>query len=325
MRLYKLPVIHEAVLLLSFLASNSVTFFILGIANRWFLNRRLTTLYCTYPVNAKYLKGITRPLYAPLFKWRPGIVSGFLVPGGGGITVVCTASETEMESANNHPKLERLEQRLKLWARLMGADQLTHGGRMPSILENAGIASCDQEAESVASLCVLAVAQISDKIADRVNADPNETARCPVAVIGSLGFVGQRAVEKLRARMHPVLAIDKLEFESNLTDQILDQYRGLPLVVLNLSRKGVLAEYSDKFWPGTVIVDDVYPEATQATRDSLRLCGAKYLHVSGVRAMAFPRLIGAYEGVMPFCAVALKRCTAVDLERIKGDVVLREG
>lgn len=323
MKLYKWPVVHEVLLVLSFVCTNSILFALIGLVNRFLLGKRLTTVYCTYPVNRRYLVGITRPIYATLFKWHPGIVGFFLLKNGGGITVVTMASEKEMESSANRDKMVALERQLQRWTRLMGGTQHTHGGRMPSILSRQGISTSSVESETVASLCSLAVEQVCH--AHQLNHDVDGLSRpCPVAIIGANGFVGQRAVARLREQGHSVIEIDRIEYESNITDEILTPFRDRPLVVLNLSRKGVLAEYASKFWPSVYVVDDVYPEATQETREALNHCGAQYYHISGIRATAFPKLIGAYEGVVPFCAVAASHCSEDVLDSIKSEIVLSQ-
>jgi hypothetical protein len=324
MKPYKWPLVHELLFVLSYLGTNSATFFVLGLINRFVLRGRLTTVYCTYPVNRRYLVGITRPLYAPLLKWHPCIVGLFLLKDGGGITVVTTATEREMEDRNNRAKLAAVERKLERWTRLMGGTQHTHGGRMPSILTRAGISSSTVESHTVASLCTLAVEKLcADHGLSDDMAAPSAPTPCPVAIIGSQGYVGRNAASNLRARGHTVLEIDRVEQESNLTDQILNPYRGSPFVVLNLSRKGVLAEYADKFWPGVYVLDDVYPECSAETLETLRLCGAKYYHISGIKASSFPKLIGAYEGVIPFCAVAARHFDDNALSRVKSEIVVR--
>lgn len=320
MKIYKLPVIHEILVITSFVLTNSATFAILGLINKFFLGGRLTTLYCTYPVNVQYLKEITRPVYAPLFKWRPGIVGMFFLKGGGGITVVVCASEEEMEAPENRGRMQQLEEKLKRWTTLLGASQHTHGGRMPSILNRIGITSDSSESTIVATLCMLAV----DKICRDYSLNSGTNAGispCPIAVIGANGFIGQHATAMLGKRGHPVISIDGTGTK-NLTDETFNSYHGKPLIILNLSRNGVLAEYVNLVWRGVYVLDDVYPEANVETRAFLKSNGAVYFHIAGIRARSFPNMIGAYKGVMPFCAVSFWQGKDWTLAQIGDELVL---
>lgn len=72
--------------------------------------------------------------------------------------------------------------------------------------------------------------------------------------------------------------------------------------VLNLTKKGALSEYIPYFWPGVVVLNEVYPEPVKAEVAAIRAKGACCYHIAGVKGRAWPAFPRGYQGGIPCCA-----------------------
>lgn len=85
---------------------------------------------------------------------------------------------------------------------------------------------------------------------------------------------------------------------------MLDQLRGCPVLLINISRRDVLERYIDSLWDGVVVLNEVYPECSQEGIEQIKVIGARYFHIQGVKAWSVPRFPGAYKGAVPCCAAS---------------------
>jgi hypothetical protein len=123
-------------------------------------------------------------------------------------------------------------------------------------------------------------------------------ADVPVLLLGGRGYIAT-AVRELAACRN-VSSIDVGERQQFRA--LVRQRRGHPLVVINLSKSGVLADYVEYFWPQLILLNEVYPEPSRHELRALASLGVAAYHIAGVKACCWPQFPRAYRGGIPCCA-----------------------
>jgi hypothetical protein len=125
-------------------------------------------------------------------------------------------------------------------------------------------------------------------------------------------FFGHLAIEKLLKAVFVIKKGEQATFNKkfhyvDLADQekflhFKQRYQDLPVIVLNLTKKGALAEYIPHFWTGVVFINEVYPEPSRAEVEVMRSKGVICYHIAGIKAKAWPAFPRGYQGGIPCCA-----------------------
>ena len=175
---------------------------------------------------------------------------------------------------------------------LLGADQKTFAGILPSLLVSRGIIQAEESVERKTT--VAAVQQAIERV-ERLEQMARDT---PVIVIGGSGFIGSGLLEANKGNNFYPLDLGGKETFSDL----VMKFSGRPVIVLNLTKKGALAEYVKYFWPGVVVVNEVYPEPSKSEVAVIKDKGACCYHIAGVKGRAWPAFPRGYQGGIPCCA-----------------------
>jgi hypothetical protein len=116
--------------------------------------------------------------------------------------------------------------------------------------------------------------------------------------LGGSGFIGTGLSENNgNKKFHYVDLADQEKFL-----HFKQLYQDLPVIVLNLTKKGALAEYIPHFWIGVVFINEVYPEPSRAEVEVMRSKGVICYHIAGIKAKAWPAFPRGYQGGIPCCA-----------------------
>lgn len=285
----------------SFVVSTDLVLAMLGLANLLFGRHLFKTATLFYFADARYLEASTFSWYARLRRWRPCLVGGFRVGGVGGVMCVVGASEQDILDAANLPQLMGLHAKMTRMARLLRVPSISYAGILPSALARAGVERAPIEVERTVHWIVQGVCQLLTQ-----GVVPSGTA---VIVLGASGFVGVRLCNALRWQIaNTVVEVDPIHPDANCRDpgEVLTCMSVMqrPGLVLNVARNGVLEQYADLICPGSVVVNEVYPEAPVQTVTLLKQRGVRYLHLQGVKGRSWPAFPGAYAGGVPFCAAS---------------------
>ncbi len=250
----------------------------------------IESVFLVYPANDKYALAYVYPKRLPKVRWNPW-PGGLLWQNGRlGIMFVISANNGSFVDQSNLDNLRHVVERMERLRQLLRAKYKTFAGILPGVLQSQGLLKTAPEAEITA----LAVVQAIDKIR-RLEALSSDV---PVVVLGGSGFIGRRVVGLLKDQQ--VYSLDtavgqgRQDWPKHLVGQ--------PLIVVNITVKSAISDYIDLMWPGTVVVNEVYPEPSFEVADRLKQQGCSLWHVVGVKALALPAFPRAYQGAIPCCA-----------------------
>ena len=209
------------------------------------------------------------------------------------MTFAVSATEKDFIDPNNHVHLVSLEERMEAIRRLVGARQKTFAGILPSLFNTRGVMDGAKSMERRTTIAAVQLALV------QVRQEHGLPENTPILVLGGRGFVGSGLMEVVAGQEH-YYALDIGEQKRFFT--LRECYGNKPLIVLNLTKKGALLEYTPHFWPGVVLVNEVYPEPGKVEVEELKARGVVCYHIVGVRAKAFPAFPRGYQGGIPCCA-----------------------
>lgn len=250
----------------------------------------IKSIFFVYPASEKYSLAYLYPKRIPQLKWSPW-PCGFIVQNRRITLMFCiTATNKDFKNPDNFENLKKLEERAEKIRNLFCSERKTYAGILPGVLYNLGIIKTTFEAD----LTALAIMQAIGKL--RMLEDL--ALDTPIIVLGGKGFVGQRACGLLRSK--DVYSIDIADGQDKKDWPM--HLKGEKVIVLNIARNKALYEYLDVMWPGTHILNEVYPAPYGELLEEIKKHGLKCYHIVGVEAFALPSFPEEYEGGAPCCA-----------------------
>jgi hypothetical protein len=118
----------------------------------------------------------------------------------------------------------------------------------------------------------------------------------PIIILGGRGFIGRRVMKLLEGSM--VYCVDTVDGKNGWPSHLRDSR----VIVVNITLNSAIKDYLWVFWPGTVVINEVYPEPTPDILRSLKIRDCSCYHIVGVQASAIPSFPSAYTGAIPCCA-----------------------
>ena len=257
------------------------------------INKRLgliQSVFLVYPASEEYALAYVYPYRLPWVRWKPW-PCGLLWQNGKLSVMFCiSASNGQFSDPKNLEKVRCVCDRMDLLRHLLAARGKTFAGILPGVLYCKRIIKEAPEADLTAT----AVCQAIDLVRNQEDMNP----QVPIVVLGGRGFIGRRVVKLLDGL--PVYCIDVADGSSK--QEWLCQLEGQRVIVVNITLNNALADYVDDVWPGTVVINEVYPEPSRDVLDRLKRTGCACYHVVGVKAVALPSFPAAYRGAIPCCA-----------------------
>jgi hypothetical protein len=255
------------------------------------LNKRfnlIESVFLMYPANDEYALAYAYPSRLRKNRWNPWLCGVLVQNGRLGVQFAISANNGQFTDLANTDNLLYLAHRMDQIRILLGANRRTFAGILPGVLYYKRIIREAAEADLTAEAVVQAIGQV--KARESLGSDT------PIIVLGGKGFIGRRVVKLLgRENTH---SIDSAVGQGS--DDWPKHLRGPRAIVLNITLNNALEDYVDVIWPGTVVINEVYPEPSPKTLERLRHCAC--YHVVGVSASSFPSFPAAYEGAIPCCA-----------------------
>lgn len=301
-------------LLLTLMMSADLSLRVIGLINRWVFGGRFKTATLFYLADTRYLDSVTFPWYARSRKWAPVLGGVFSYAGTGGFICVMGCNETDFCDPANADKVLRVYTRMEHIAALLQAETASYSGILPSVLARLGVQREPIEAIRTVEWVLKAIKQVRHTTRLPHNA--------PLAILGSDGHIGKRLV----ARLIPAPGMPVLELDTHKTDPetIAQTLKGNPpLIFINAARGNALDQYLEQIPPGSVVLNEVYPECGPATLAALTAKRIRYFHICGVQASSLPGFPRAYAGAVPCCAASA--VTTSSREAVTpATVVLRE-
>lgn len=260
----------------------------IGVANRrlGFLH----TVFLMYPANGEYTASFVAPAVAEEMRWNPRFLGVFWQNGRLGIVMGITAHEHDFESSENVARLEEVVRRVKGVSDAVGARQCSFAGILPGILAARRLVRTPIEVEVTVQAIMHA-----ERFIQKQYARPR-----PLILLGGRGFIGRHLSKALSDR--EIHVVDTRADGPRSPSEWPSHLRGRPVLLINISRAGVLTQYADRLWPEIDVLNEVYPEPSQSELVTLRTAGCTIYHIAGVKAHGMPPFPLAYAGGIPCCA-----------------------
>lgn len=270
------------------LFNHDFIFGLVGKVNRVF--SIIESVFLVYPATEKYARSYGYPHRLSRIKWSPAI-AGFLWQDGR-MTVMfgISATEGELKYPVNSSYLIKMCERLEHIRLLLGARRKSFAGIIPGILYFRRIVREAQEADLTASAVVAAIEQV--KKHEGLDSDTK------VVVLGGRGFIGRRVMALLDGNSS--VSIDTADGQGKADfGGALNGHRN---IIVNITSNKAIYDYLDLIQPGSVLINEVYPELDKTTLDKLSGKSCVCYHISGIKGKAFPSFPSAYNGSIPCCA-----------------------
>ncbi len=280
-------------LVINFL-SNKLFFFCLGFINKKIFKEKITTLFMIYPATQKYSRAYVYDWQAQRMKCQPKLVGIFSQKRKWGLIFGVSLTEEEILAEKGSYHLKKIEKKFENLRKIIGAEKKTYAGIIPGIMRKRSINESSSDAESTAT----AVVEATKKIIHEEAISP----KTPIVVLGSKGFIGKTVKEKLQSKNYSVYSIDYDPKKKQRTGEWPRKLKNTPLIVLNVTKKGALQEYIPEIWPGTIVINEVYPEPSKKEISQIKKRGGNFYHIVGTEGKAFPSFPRAYKGGIPCCA-----------------------
>jgi len=258
----------------------------------WF-NKRIglvESVFLVYPATEDYALHYFYPFRIKKHPWKPGPF-GFAWQNGKLIAMFAIAATNGMYTdPANTANLKLICDRMEELRVLLGARRKTFAGILPGVLYFKRIIREAPEADLTAQAVSQAI--------DRVKAMESLGRDTPVIVLGGKGFIGRRVVKMLNGAV--TSSIDSADGQTKKDWPVYPE--GEKVIVVNITLNNAIKDYIDMIQPGTVVINEVYPEPNHEILAKLLAKGCCCYHVVGVEAKAVPSFPSAYRGAVPCCA-----------------------
>jgi len=226
----------------------------------------------------------------PKVEWNPW-PCGLLIQNRKLVLMFCiSATNGQFTDPENAENLRWVAERMEELRQLLGAKRKTFAGILPGVLFYKRVIREASEADLTAEAVSQAIGLV--KVKESLGAGT------PIIVLGGKGFIGRRVVKLLDRQF--VYSIDSSDGQNS--EDWPSYLRGQRVIVVNITLNNALEDYLNVIWPGTVVINEVYPEPTPEILEQLRSKNRDCYHVVGLEARAFPSFPAAYKGAIPCCA-----------------------
>lgn len=264
-------------------------FWLIGMINKKI--RIIESIFLVYPANDDYDEAYAYSWRSRWHYWKPGLIGIFWQSGKIGVKFAISAHNGDFKNPQNQEKLKEVAARMEKLRKLFGADRKTFAGILPGVLLAKRILRENYETE----ITVRAILQAMEQVIE-VQRLPKTV---PIIVLGARGFFGRRVVKALHGKI--VYSVD-ISGNGDSAFSWPAHLRGERVILLNIAAYSALDEYITHFWPGIVVVNEVYPEPSEETENRLKEAGCPCYHIVGVKGGAFPSFPHGYYGGIPCCA-----------------------
>ena len=188
---------------------------------------------------------------------------------------------------------------------LLGVDQLSLAGILPNVLrakysKTISDVNCDRTPEVVRR----AVHEV--RRAHFTNRSHN------VVLLGGAGRIGRSVQECLKADGINAIVIDS----AVPTAPAFKDLGAVSMILVDVSRHGVIQRHIQELPEGTVVLNEVFPEPSRDVVKQLKSRNIAAYHIAGVKAEVFPSLPHGYRNAVPCCAIHSDEIGELVLTRI---------
>ncbi len=273
------------------------------------INKRLgliESVFLVYPASERYALHYTYKSRMTRI-WTTPFPCGLIVQNNKLIIMFAVSmTEKHLRTATDKDKLKvelnEVVEKMENIRLALSANMKTFSGILPGMFIAFDIHTETSEAHLTASVVVKAIEHV--KKVERLDVDT------PIIFLGSGGWVGRHLVPMLAG--NDVYKIDLKDGQGE--NSWPDHLYGRSVIVLNVTMDGAIDNYIKKFWPRTVVINEVYPEPSQEVLKKIHESESCCYHVVGVRAFSIPSFPKPYNGLATPC------CSAFDSKDIEAVV-----
>lgn len=292
------------VLLLALASRSRIPLALFGLINSR-LHVVRSVFFC-YAGSARYANHYRYSWTSKLLRWHPTPIGVFRQGGEWGLVCASPVTEREFTDPANRAHLQALVSRMSRFRRLLAADHVSFAGILPTHLKRQQLEPIDGSLfDRTAEVVAAAVRKVQELHFLDVDHD--------VVLLGGAGRVGQK--------LHAILA------EAGINAKIMDpaakaascklaDLHARPVLIVDLSRRGVIEACLEDLPPKSVVLNEVFPEPPDATRKGLKARGSTLYHLAGVAASVYPSLPLGYGSAVPCCAMHSEEGIVPVLQRL---------
>lgn len=277
-----------SILLLNLLLNREIVFRVIGWINERY--HCIGSIFVAYPASEDYANAYVYHRHRSLMQWQPWPVGVLWQNSKWGLVFVISSTEGDFLNPANRDNLETLVRHTERIQHLIGAPQKTFAGILPGVLFSKRLIRDAVETDVTVEAIVKAEQRVRE-----IEGHSNDT---PIIILGGLGFVGRRLIAKLKGRDIYCVDVANGGDRNNWPQHLI----GKNAILVNVTRKTALSQYTDLFWPELVLLNEVYPEPSKYELTKLTTIGCSAYHLVGIKGKSFPPFPRAYAGGIPCCA-----------------------
>jgi hypothetical protein len=256
------------------------------------VNRRLPvlqTVFFCYAGSPAYARRYCYRWSEDWLRETPTPIGVYRQGGRWGLVVASPISEAQIVDSSRREQLERLIGHVEWIASAIGAENVRLAGILPGHLRRQGRGAATRTRDTIARVVHCSLTRVRDRHAKGA----------PIVLLGGDGYLGRAVQRELRRAGEAFHVIDSARGVRALPHAL----RSRSILLLDLSRSGVLRVYAEQVAPGSVVLNEVFPEPDHELVRAFRRRQISVFHIAGVRARVIPALPGGYTGAVPCCAV----------------------
>jgi hypothetical protein len=278
-----------AIVLLSAISRTWLPFLLVGALNRIF--PMFASVFFCYAGDARYASHYSYPSSRNFLLWFPSTIGVFRQGGRWGLICATPVTEAEFTDPSNVQHLETLLRRLSRIKMLLGVDQLSFAGILPTVLRRNWPHSLLVDHDHTSEVVRRAVQAV---IKGHFGNTPHN-----VVLLGGAGRIGQAVQQSLKSDgIEPIVIDSALPATRSFKDLC-----AAATILVDVSRHGVIQRYIDDLGEDTIVLNEVFPEPSREVIKRLKARNIATYHISGVRAQVYPSLPHGYKNAVPCCAI----------------------
>jgi len=291
-----------AVVVLSVICRTWVPFILLGALNRVF--PILASVFFCYAGNERYANHYSYPSCRKFLLWFPSTIGIFRQGKKWGLICAAPITELDFTDAKNSANLLRLIRRLQRIKGILGVDKLSFAGILPTILNRRWPETIARGEDHTPEVVRRAVHEVRRK---HFNSSPHD-----VVLMGGAGRIGRAVQNCLKVDGINSIVIDP----AAPATASIKRLSSTNILLVDVSRYGAIQRYLDEMPPGTVVLNEVFPEPSSDVLSEFKNKNIMAYHIAGVTADVYPSLPLGYGNALPCCAIHSSNMGEPILKRI---------
>ncbi len=292
-----------AIVVLSAACRTYLPFVLMGVLNRVFPT--FVSIFFCYAGNTRYASHYSYPSCRRFLLWFPSTIGVFRQGRRWGLICAAPVTEAEFTDPKNALLLHRLLRRMLRIKMLLGVEQISFAGILPSVLRGRYPQSTDDvDRDRTPEVVQRAVQEVRRKHFTNLHHN--------VVLLGGAGRIGQAVHERLKEDGIEVVVIDSAVPAAPAFKDL----RAVSMILVDVSRPGVIQRHIHELPEGSVVLNEVFPEPGRDVVKQLKIRNIVAYHISGVRAEVYPSLPHGYKNAVPCCAIHSDEIGELVLTRI---------